>query len=373
MMPPGDDLAACLEYLDDCTTMGIRRRALLVHLPASLKRPLRPALRRLLAEHLAPFAEADRSRLFRLPRDHLLLAWRAGPGDGGSRLDRAAVRLADLLAEGAPSDAGGTLAAITLCHLPEEVGMAREFLNLVAAEAATDATQPPPGKPLTITDLAALEAALVQADVARFVRRRSIWRWADGRLALQWEHRYLDLADLAADLAPGLDLTAAPWLLRRLTRMLERRMLALLADPLEIRAARPFLLDLGVAAILDPVFLRFDAALPRVLRGNIALRLSPADLLADPGNFQVARDVAQARGYQLMLGGGAAALALFPPARSRLDLAELGWSERASLMDLPASQTMLTGLDLPDSLAWSRGQGIGLLAGAAADAAARMQ
>lgn len=150
-------------------------------------------------------------------------------------------------------------------------------------------------------------------------------------------------------------------------------MLALLADPLEIRAARPFLLDLGVAAILDPVFLRFDAALPRVLRGNIALRLSPADLLADPGNFQVARDVAQARGYQLMLGGGAAALALFPPARSRLDLAELGWSERASLMDLPASQTMLTGLDLPDSLAWSRGQGIGLLAGAAADAAARMQ
>ncbi len=99
--------------------------------------------------------------------------------------------------------------------------------------------------------------------------------------SLAWEERTLSLAELAAELLPGYDLAADPWLFRRLTRTLDRRMLALLASPGELAAARPFALDLNVASLLGPEFLRFDAALPPALRGRVVLALSPADVVAD--------------------------------------------------------------------------------------------
>ena len=128
-------------------------------------------------------------------------------------------------------------------------------------------------------------------------------------------------------LAPERDLRADRWLFRRLTRTLDRRMLALLAVPGEVRAAGPFGLDLNVASILSPTFLRFDAGLPAALRGQLVLDLSPADVIADPASFLFARDFARARGYRLLLRGITAGLLdAFPLRRTGLDLLQLRWS-----------------------------------------------
>ena len=57
------------------------------------------------------------------------------------------------------------------------------------------------------------------------------------------------------------DVQKDPWLFRRLTRTLDRRMLSLLASPGRIDVAYgPFALDLNVASLLSPEFLRFDAS-----------------------------------------------------------------------------------------------------------------
>ncbi len=89
------------------------------------------------------------------------------------------------------------------------------------------------------------------------------------------------------ELAPGYDLQAEPWLFRRLTRTLDRRMLALLASPGELAAAGPFSVTLNIASLLGADFLRFDAALPTPLRGRVSVALNPADLVADARSFAV--------------------------------------------------------------------------------------
>ena len=351
MSAHGADPAALATLAADCAALGIRRRVLLVRLPPHLARPSRPAARRLLMDELAPFAAADRARLFRLPGGHLAAAWREGARDGGQALERAADRLRQMLeadAEGLPAALAGE---VRLCRLPEEAPVVQAFLD--SASLAERAAAPPPGRPLDPAELASIEAALAQADVARFARRRRIFRAPDHSPrhshdharaakppALHLEHRFLDLHELAGALAPGRDLATDPWLLRRLRRTLDRRLLALLTDPAELRLAGPFILDLSVASLRTATFARFDAALPARLRGQEVLRLAAADLLAAPDAAITGLEFARTRFYQTMICGGGTLLAAH---RLGADLDEAAWSD-----DLPAMThpTLLT--DIPD-------------------------
>jgi len=347
----------------DCAALGIRRRVLLVRLPSHLAQPSRPAARRMLMDELAPFAAADRARLYRLPGGRLAAAWREGGRDGGQLLERAAERLRLLLeadAEGLPDAMAGE---VRLCRLPEEVRVVQAFLD--AANSAGLAAAPPPGRPLDVPELAALEAALAQADVARFVRRRRIYLAGPGGLVLHREHRVLDLKELAISLAPGRDLSADPWLLRRLCRTLDRRMLALLSDPSEVRGAGPFIVDLLVASLQEAAFARFDGALPPRLRGAVMLRFSAADVIAAPKQALAAVEAARLRRYQTMLAGGGA---LLSPARLGIDLGEVVWSDDLSPLQ---GHQLVSGLTSRGALEQAVGLGYRLLEGPAVESAAR--
>ena len=119
---------------------------------------------------------------------------------------------------------------------------------------------------LDLTTLGLLEGALAQADMSRFMRQRDICeRMADGSFRLSWRERRLSAAEIASVLMPDRDVRREPWLFRRLTRTLDRRMLSLLGAPGELRSAGPFGIGLNVAAVLSAEFLRFDAALPAAL------------------------------------------------------------------------------------------------------------
>jgi hypothetical protein len=183
----------------------------------------------------------------------------------------------------------------------------------------------------------------------------------------RWERRRLSIDEIGETMVPGRDLRADPWLLRCLTRTLDQRLLSLLAAPGELRGATPFSLDLNVASLLGPDFLRFDAALPSALRGTIMVALRPPDILADPAAFLFARDFVRARGYRLALAGiDAARLAVFPLAALGLDKLLLRWSpalgEQTPLLPDPAC-IILCGTDDAVGLAWGRGKGIQLYEG----------
>jgi len=221
---------------------------------------------------------------------------------------------------------------------------------------------------LTLGTLAALEANLASADVARFARRRDICaRNDDGSFRPAWETRILSIRELADTLAPDHDLTSEPWLFRRLTRSLDRRMLALLSAPEELRSAGPFGINLTIGSILAPEFLRFDEALPGRLRGHVVIGLEAADVMTDPAGFGFARDFAHARQYRLLLRGlSMAGFTLLPRARTGIDLVQLRWSqawaESELALDDPAT-IMVSGADSIAALDWGLVRGVRLFQG----------
>ena len=358
------DGAALATLASDCAALGIRRRIVLLRLPPSLRRPSRGAARRGMQELMAPLASADRGQMFLLPGYHLAAAWRENPRDSQG----AARQTIETLREALAACPDGAEGEILILGLPEEAAQVQAFLS--GLDLPLPAPPQAAGETLDQAELVALEAALAHADLARFVRRSTVWRLAEDGLSLAWEHRRLDLDDLAASLSPGRDLAAEPWLYARLARTLDRRMLALLADPLEVRGASPFAIDLSPASILDAAFTKFDRALPRDLRGRVVLRLPPAELGLAPDQLAPALRAAQGRGYRTMVAApDAVAAALFPRGRTGAELAEIPWP--ATTPPAPPDRVVLTGVSGRAALDWAAEHGIGYVTGPAADQMAR--
>ena len=349
----------------DCAAAGVSRQALLLRMDRLPEALSRPHHRRLAEAALAPLLRAARAELFQLSGYRLAVTWRGNAED--ALLD--VVEDLDHLLADAP-DAPAVPDILTLFDLPAD----GPLLLAALADDIPPEQAPPPAVPLDPASLILLETILARADIARFARREAVWRIdPEGEAALAWERRTLSMADLAADLLPGRNLAGEPWLFRRLTCTLDRRLLALLASPGELANAGPFSVDLNVSSLLGPEFLRFDAALPNALRGHVVLGLNPADIVADAASFCFARAFAKARGYRLMLLDATHALLSVLSAPSLdLDHTLLRWTpdfaDNAAGILLECDPRSLV-LNCGDSVAarsWAASAGITLLTGSAA-------
>ena len=366
MKPPVERVAALVA---ECAAAGVARQALLLridHLPPALSRPHH---RRLAEAALTPLLRAPRAELFHVPGPRLVVIWR---GDAEAALLDVVDALDHLLAD-APVATPSLHQLVFLYDLPDGGDLLLKALadSPHAEEACADADPP-----LDPASLLLLESSLAQANLARFARREAVWHLGAEAASLAWEKRTLSLAELSAELLPGHDLSGDPWLYRRLTRTLDRRMLALLAGPEELRGARPFALDLNVVSLLGPEFLKLDAALPQPLRGRVVLALHPADVVADAAAFSFARGFARARDYRLMLRDATPdLLAVLSSAALDLDYLVLPWSldlpQRAAplLEAAPAASLVLECGDDPAAMAWGLSVGMHLFTGPAADRA----
>jgi hypothetical protein len=357
-----DGDAALARLVGECVASGIERRALRLRLSAIEASWAKPENRRLVQHALEPLIMADRARHFELADGDVVVVWR---GEAEPALQQV-LRIFHALFDGLSSE-------LPPAALAEVLALPRDAALLIRPEpdpAPTIAARADTRPPIDPTMLASIERVLAQASVARFARRRPICHaLPDGRLVLAWEKRFLSIGELGAALAPGHDLQADPWLFRRLTRTLDRRMLALLAAPAELVGARPFALNLNVGSVLSPEFLRFDAALPTALRGQVHLDLPAAEIVSDLPAFVFARDFARRRGYRLAMHG--VTLKLMPvlsAERLGLDFVRLRWEADAAdgRSVVPERERVVLGhTDTPQALAWGRAQGLALFEGRA--------
>jgi hypothetical protein len=370
-------LAELTALVRDCSVAGVERRVLLLRIDLLPPRLSRPHHLRLAYEALEPLVGADRARRHALSHERVAISWR---GEAAERLRQALDGLGHLLQD-APMEAPTMPELARLFDLPKDgaaliaIAASPGHSNPDAESADTvedTAALPPPLVPLDLAALDAIEARLASANVARFVRRRLICRMGATTLTPAWETRVLSAQDLIDELCPGRNAFAAPWLFRRLTRILDRRMLALLTSPAELREAGPFGLDLNVGGILGPEFQKFDAALPTRLRGQIVLNLHPADVMADVASFRFACAFARGRGHRIMLRTMTPPLLpLLDLAALELDFVELQWSAPLHGFDPAAlragsARWLLSEADDEAALRWGRAAGIGLFQGQAA-------
>jgi hypothetical protein len=299
---PGADQAAALRLLVQQTSLaGTARRALLLHtdrLPPAMAKPHHIRLAR---GALMGLAQADRAQFFELSRGRVAIVWRQRAGS--RELDSALAALDHLMADLPEAQAMAPARLVSLYDLPDQAAwLLDELADRPEAPGGAG-----PARVLDATTLTQLERMLAQADIAPFVRWRSVLRLGqDGAHA--WCERYVATRALAASLCPDIWLKGSAWLFRRLSRSLDRRMLALLTRPQELYKAPPFGIHLNVGSILAPEFLRFDEALPGELRGQVTLYLEAPDIVADPSAFLFARNFARTRRYRLLLRGATQAM-----------------------------------------------------------------
>lgn len=371
----GQDTEALREVLRKTELAGAGRKAVLLHidrLPPALTKPhhirlARDALRNLL--------EADRAQSFELSRGRVAVIWR---GRGGDELAQAREALGHLLSDQPAGQTPLLGELLTLYDLPEQ---AIWLLDELTEPAERPGQAGAPAQSLDLARLARLESSLVQADLSRFTRWRSIMRIlpedvgppaslppAPAAATLAWEERYFAVYELAAGLCPDRNVKGDPWLFQRLTRLLDQRMLAALSVPGEFRRGHSFALNLNVMSMLSEEFLRFDRILPMTGRGGVILNLRPADLLADCAAYSFARNFARARGYRLaLLAGTAATLRLFDLKALGVDYVQLKLSsellaQAGAVRDhLPQGVEMVvSGLDRSADVRWAQLQGVGL-------------
>ena len=373
--PPASSLglAGLQGLVRDCAAAGVERRVLLLRADLLPPRLARPHHLRLMRDALDPLLSAERARLHDLPKGRLAVSWR---GPAPALLQQSSEAMEHLLGTGFRTGPATARSLVRLFDLPRDgaelltaAGLADDAEAAPSRRRAIPAAPPP--MPLDSAALATMERQLAAADMTRFARRRPVCRLDGGQMRLAWERRCLSIPELADTMAPGRDIRADAWLFRRLTRVLDSRMLALLSAPFELHSAGPFSLELNVGSILGPEFLRFDSALPSRLRGRVVLEMQPADVLADPAAFAFARGFAHARGYRVLLRGVTAAslpLLCLPP--MELDYVQLRWSPelmRAAPAALRAgtAEWVLSRADGDDALCWGRDQGFSLFTGRA--------
>jgi len=356
------DNATLVGLLDACEAAGVERHALIMrlsNLPSDLCRPHHVRLARVAAE---PLEACDRARVFYPSQADTVIVWR---GEAGPLLGRVRAAVAHLFSDLLDGETAGLTRHLTL---PRD-GMILRGLLPSTAHPIPPTVDPDRKPPIKLAALARLEARLADADIARLTCRRPVRRLSrDGEARLAWEERTLSLPELGAALLPEFDLRADPWLFRRLTRSLDRRMLTLLATSGELTDAPPFSLNLTVGSLLSPEFQRFDTALPRHLRGQVIVELQPAEIMADPARFIVARDICRARGFRMLIRLSAPSqVALLPIVRLGVDLVRLRWSEALEDWVPPASldlKTLVLGrAGGRDARAWGQANGITLFGG----------
>lgn len=362
------DALALIRFLREAVAAAAPRDALHLRLGGPEPWLRQPHRRRLVEDALDLLRGANRVRLFALPNADLV----AIASLGQEKLREAEAALRTLLSSG-----GDAPPAVVRLRLPEEA--AALFTAVEAALAPEPAATPDSGgrreARFTPEDLAAMERALSGADLSSFLRQRPVCRLGPGDAGpeVAWREWRVALPELFAALAPAAagSADASPWLLRRLRRALDRRLLAALARPERAPGLGAAALRLSPRSVGTPEFARFAEALGPAGRAVVVIGTRAEDVLADAEGFAAARDACRARGFGTALAEAEpAALALLPPRRLGLDLLHLRWSPglpaavAAALPDAAErGGVVLCGADTAAAIGWGWEQGISLFEG----------
>ena len=366
---PRPDLSALREIVRQSELSGARRCAAVLFMDQLPDALAKPHHMRLFRQALQNLLCADRAQTFELPRNRLVVVWR---GSDAVALETARQELDHLLSGHPETVMRGSSELLRAYDLPQQ---AECLLDDLAEQAAVDYSRILVRMDLKL--LAELEAALASADLARFARVRPVMTLINARgsgveAKLAWEQRFLAIGELAASLAPGRDLQSDPWLFGRLTRTLDVRKLTLLSAAGELARCGPFAIDINIATILSPAFLRFDSVLPGHLRGDVILTLRAADILSGSVDFAFARNFARSRLYRLALADVTPRLlGLLDVAAAGIDLLHIPLTPALREADpawrrlvAPGSSLVLTGISRPSELRWAIAHGFHLGSGA---------
>lgn len=160
------------------------------------------------------------------------------------------------------------------------------------------------GGALTPAKLERIERVLESADVSNLVRRQAVCAVAPDQSVLpRYNELYVSIAELRDTVLPGGDLAGNPWLFRRLTQILDRRVLAVLTTSETTFGDGGISVNVNVSTLLSDAFAALDQGLAGIGPSAVAFELQAVDIFSDIAAFLFARDFAHRKGFRIHLDG----------------------------------------------------------------------
>ena len=231
-------------------------------------------------------------------------------------------------------------------------------------------------RPLDPAQLARIETRLAAMSLSGLIRRQPICAVLPGTppRALFTEV-HIAIRKLAEVL--DVDLTADLWLFQRLGESLDRRLMSSLAHGVK-DAAGPISINLRLATVLSPEFLKFDDAYRKRHSGSVVIELQLIDIFAELGGFLFIREFLRERGYLVCIDGlHYLHLPLIDRKRLGADLVKIIWSPdlldavngdqlaefRAATKRTGVDRVILCRCDTAEAVSWGQAVGIRLFQG----------
>lgn len=278
------------------------------------------------------------------------------------------------------------------------VGLARS----IAAVTATVRPQAEPAKVVSLTGNGGVAAAapaapsgeyfdllskIVTADIASCVRQQPTCVIDnDGSIFPMFDEIYVSILDLTKAVGADVHAVTDRWLFQHLTKLLDRRMLSLIARPDESASSADvallrsrllrggnFSLNVNVANVLTPEFQALDACIGETIRGTVVLEFQKIDAFADLGSYRYVRDHAHKLGYRICLDGVShLSLPMVDRAELGVDFVKMAWTNdmpeesqslRKHVERIGTKRVILTRCDTPQAIGYGRQIGIDLFQG----------
>lgn len=231
-------------------------------------------------------------------------------------------------------------------------------------------------RPLDPAELARIETRLAAMSLSGLLRRQPICAVLPGAAPRAvFTEVHIAIRKLAEVL--DVDLTADLWLFQRLGESLDRRLMSSLAHGAKDLGG-PISINLRLATLLSPEFLKFDEAYRKHRSGSVVIELQLIDIFAELGGFLFIREFLRNQGYLFCVDGlHYLHLPLIDRQRLGADMVKIIWSpdlldsvNGAQLAELKAAtkrtgadRIVLCRCDTADAVRWGQGIGIRLFQG----------
>lgn len=152
--------------------------------------------------------------------------------------------------------------------------------------------------------LAKATERLSQINLAGVVRRQSVCVLRENSAPEPvFVELYLSINDLERSLMPEAKLASDRWLFQYFTRLLDLRMLDMLATERPSDLTAYFSINLNISSVLSPEFAAFVESCPVNIRNTVVVELQKLDVFSDLGTFFYVRDMLRDHGFRLCLDG----------------------------------------------------------------------
>jgi hypothetical protein len=233
--------------------------------------------------------------------------------------------------------------------------------------------------PLDPGKLAGLETSLAGMDLASLTRQQSVCAvLPQASPQPLFSEIYMAIRELAAALAPGVDLTADPWLFQHLAESLDRRLLTCLGQHELGVPDGAISVNLRLATLLSPEFLKFDHDFRHKVTSPVIIELQLIDIFAELGAYLFIREFVRDRGYLICIDGlHYLHLPLIDRKRLGADLVKVIWTPdlldglnearraelKVAIKRAGLDRVILCRCDSTDAIRWGQSFGIRLFQG----------